>query len=275
MSLRLLIEWWNLIYLVPFGLAILYLGVFVFTGITFGDADADADMDTDMDAPGPVHVEAHVVDADADADGDLDADADMDADADAEADTEADADNDAAASAVTHAHAVHAGDGHGAGGAGEGSFTSDLLSFLGLGKIPVSLALMILLLWWGMVGFMLNTLFFQWGVAPWLIGFATLPLTAVIAGGLTGGCAAILGKLFPGADSRAQRREDLVGRSGEAIFDIDGTFGMASVRNATGDLIQVACQTRDGESRIPKGSRVVLFNYDREKGVFHVAPFAA
>ncbi len=93
--------------------------------------------------------------------------------------------------------------------------------------------------------------------------------------GLTGVCAAVIAKIIPMKDGPSQRREDLVGRAGDAIYDIDSTFGMASVRAQTGELFQVPCQTADARTRIPKGSRVVLFRYDREKGVFHVAPFAA
>src|SRR6187401_1355265 len=74
MPLTLMLAWWNLIYIVPFLLAVVYLGLFVFTGITFGDADADVDMDADadLDADATVHVEAHAVDLDGDADLDHD-----------------------------------------------------------------------------------------------------------------------------------------------------------------------------------------------------------
>ena len=68
MPLELLLAWWNLIYILPFGLALLYLGLFVFTGITFGDADADADLDGDAQ----LHVEAHVADMDSDAGVEMD-----------------------------------------------------------------------------------------------------------------------------------------------------------------------------------------------------------
>src|SRR5215470_11430089 len=82
MPLQLLLAWWNLIYIVPFVLALFYLGLFVFTGITFGDADMDADVDADVDADAAVEADAHVsVEAhvEAGADGDVDADHDADA----------------------------------------------------------------------------------------------------------------------------------------------------------------------------------------------------
>jgi hypothetical protein len=48
---------------------------------------------------------------------------------------------------------------------------------------------------------------------------------------------------------------------------------MAKVRGEAGDFFQVPCRTRAGTPRIPKGARIVLFDYDREKGVFEVAPY--
>src|SRR4051794_14098057 len=90
MTLELLLAWWNLIYIVPFALALMYLGLFVFTGITFGDADADADFD-----------------ADADVDADVDADADMDHDLDHDVDADADHDAETSSTAVAVSHHVH------------------------------------------------------------------------------------------------------------------------------------------------------------------------
>ena len=67
MSVQWLVNWWNLIFLLPFSLALLYLGLYTVSGITFGDADADGDLDVDSD-----------FDADGDIDHDVDADGDVD-----------------------------------------------------------------------------------------------------------------------------------------------------------------------------------------------------
>jgi membrane protein implicated in regulation of membrane protease activity len=102
-----------------------------------------------------------------------------------------------------------------------------------------------------------------------------MPLDLVLTIAATGAVAALIAKVIPNDDSTRQRRSDLVGKSGEAIYDIDETFGMANVRGDAGDLFQIPCRTVNGSARIPKGARVVVFDYDREKGVFHVAPFNA
>ncbi len=266
MPLQVLLLWWNLIYVVPFGMALIYLGLFVFTGITFGDADADVDTDVDGDMEadaGTVHVEAHVVDADGDADADHDAGGDHD--------------GDGQGSAVHHGSTmlVHSVDVQGDGEGGHASVMSSFLSFLGVGKIPLSLALMIFLLSWGFSGFAINALLYRWLGASVVVGLISLPVAFAVTLALTGLCAALIGKIIPSDDATRERRQDLVGKAGEAMYDIDSSFGMAAVRGEAGDMFQIPCRTPEGKPRIVKGSRIVLFDYDRESGVFHVAPFDA
>lgn len=73
MNAQSLLAWWNLVFVVPFGLALLYLGLYAATGVGLGEVDADADADLDADA-----------DADADAEGDADSDHDAESDPDAD-----------------------------------------------------------------------------------------------------------------------------------------------------------------------------------------------
>ena len=147
------------------------------------------------------------------------------------------------------------------------------LSLLGVGKIPLSLSLMILMFCWGLIGFAFNAVLLQWLGASFVIGFVSAPITFVVSLALTGFCAAIVAKIIPNDDSTRQRRQDLVGKPGEAIYDIDASFGMATVRGDAGDYFQIPCRTREPSMRIPKGARIVIFDYDPDQGIFHVAPF--
>src|SRR5438067_3052533 len=142
MTTQWLLSWWNLIFIVPFLLAMLYLGVYTLTGITFGEADADADMDADAD----VHVDAEV-------DHDISADADADHDISAESNADHDIGNDH--DAGDH-DADQDGDHDADDGGGPSSALLAALAWLGVGKVPVSLLLMILLMTWGAVGFGIN-----------------------------------------------------------------------------------------------------------------------
>jgi hypothetical protein len=116
MNAEWLLHWWNLIFLLPFGLALMYLALYTLSGVTFGDGDLDHSFDADHDLG-------------ADAGHDLEADHDMDADHDPG--------NDGPAS-------------------GHASGPLAALSWLGVGRVPLSILLMVLLLTWGVVGFVAN-----------------------------------------------------------------------------------------------------------------------
>ncbi len=229
MTLQILFAWWNLVFIVPFGVALLYLGLYVFTGLTFGDAELDHDLSVEHD----VSV-AHDVDADHDVEVDHDHEASID----------------------------------------EGSFGfMSLLALIGVGRVPLSMVLMILLILWGSVGFALNQLLVQFIGATALVGVVSVPVTMVVSLVLTGLIARVVAKVMPTNETYGRKRSDLVGTVGEAVLPIDARFGLVSVRDSQGDLFQVACRVAEGEAAIAKGMRVVLFEYDAEKGVFHVAPY--
>src|SRR5438309_3909871 len=119
MTMQWILGWWNLIFLVRFGLALAYLGVYTLSGWTFGDADVDADAHVDAD------VDVHI-DADVGAHVDVDHDIDHDVDHDADHDTQAETPGSAQPSSILIA-----------------------LSWIGLGKVPVSILLMVLAMTWG------------------------------------------------------------------------------------------------------------------------------
>ncbi|MGN6369098.1 MAG: hypothetical protein ACTHN5_12625 [Phycisphaerae bacterium] len=233
MTLDLLFAWWNLIYVVPFGLALIYLGLYVFTGLTFGEGDAEVDHEI-------------AVEHDVDADGDHDVWQD-------------------------------AGDAHeqSMDGGGSSSALMSALSLLGVGRVPLSLALMILLILWGVIGLAINQGLMGLLGATAVVGLISVPVTAGISVAVTGLIARVLGRVMPTSETYARKRGALVGCVGEALYGIDAAFGLVSVREPDGDLFQVECRTAAGEPGIAKGTKVVLFKYDAEKAVFYVAPFVS
>jgi membrane protein implicated in regulation of membrane protease activity len=246
MNAQWLFGWWNLVFIVPFGLAMLYLGVYTISGWTFGETDVDADHD--FDAP--------------DQDADFEADHDVDADADADADHDADHDTDTEHDAETS----------GASGAGHAIWAA--LSFLGVGKVPVSIVAMILFLTWGGVGFAANQLVHDSVSEPWQVAMISLPIAACASLLLTGGTSRMINRYVPLNVTTAKRRHELLGSTGEVILPIDAKFGMANVRDASGDLFQVPCRLEDAGdgTMIPKGARVKLVAYNARELLFYVLP---
>lgn len=236
MNAQWLLNWWNLIFLLPFGLALMYLGLYTVSGITFGDGDIDHDLDADSDFD---------ADADADADADHDLDSDHGADGDSDSDHDSDGDQDAA---------------HGSGALAA-------LTWLGLGKVPLSLLLMVMMLTWGVVGFVTNAAMQNRGPSA---AFISIPLAAIVSMLATRGVATTIARLMPLNETTARRRHALLGLTGEAIFSIDERFGMVAVRDDMGDLYQVACRVQAGDEVIPKGAHVQLVAYNAKQGIFHV-----
>ncbi|HEX8912632.1 MAG TPA: hypothetical protein VF796_09770 [Humisphaera sp.] len=248
------LAWWNLVFAVPFGLALLYLVVYAVGGITFGDPDTNHDLSAD-----------HDVDADHDLAADHDADVDQDVDVDADADHDVAAEHDADSDA---------GDSHAAaqGASGPGPLNA-ALSWLGVGRVPLSLLLMVLMLAWGASGFVVNQLLRESaGAAPWRVALFSLPTAAFVALVATRVLVRAMDRWAPLDATTARRRHDLLGSGGTAIFPIDDRFGMAAVRDDRGELFQVPCRLAAGHPPVPKHGPVVLVAYNARTNLYQVIP---
>jgi membrane protein implicated in regulation of membrane protease activity len=265
MPASLLLTWWNLVYLVPLGLALIYVGVYAFSGLTFGD-DVSVEAGTDAD----LHVDA---DADVDAEADVDADADLDADADADMDAEAEADTEVHADVESETHDLgHAHDHEPAGGS-RMPFYLTALSFFGMGKVPLSIILMVLFLSWGTIGLIVNGILRNLVPADWMVALGSLPAAGVGSVFVTKAIGGALRRWLPSNETYVERKAELIGMTGEAMFDINSSFGRVSVRNRHGDLFQVPCQTYDDAVSISKGDKVLLVEYEAAEGVYYVTRY--
>ena len=209
------------------------------------DADADADMDADADLDG---------DIDADADADIDADAHFDAhfDADADADTDLDSDTDAD-------HDTDLDD-HG------GLSALGILAFLGVGKAPLFVVLIILFGTMGVVGWLLNSLI-QGAFVPYpSLAFIPVLLTAFFGGSLISSrLARLIGRALPPVVTTATSMKDLVGRPGVVLSrQLDSKYGMVQVKDRAGLSLNVFAIVQD-EDPIPQDSPIVLVAYDEQE----------
>lgn len=269
-----LLQWYNLVFLAPIGLAGIYL-ILSATGLGSGDgadADADADLDHDLDlgADHDFDVGAdHDVDIGADHDFDVGADHDVDIGADADADV----DHDLAAD-----HDVHV-DHHLAPHGVEHAVMHDqplvlrALSVLGFGKVPVSILITCLAVIFGATGLVANGLFgsvLPWNWAPTLYFWPSLGIATVAAFSLTGAFARGLHRVMPTSETYAIRPEDLVGRVGVAVYPLRaGERGVVSVRDDGGTVHQVAARPVDGD--IGRDADVILVRYHRQGDYYDVS----
>lgn len=139
---------------------------------------------------------------------------------------------------------------------------SAVLSFLGIGKVPLSILLMSASMIWGAVGLGLNMAFPDAPIrAVAFAAFATIGGTRLIAQGLT--------KVLPGEESYHTPKEDLIGQTAEAMFEVNVASGTARLVDPSGNLLDLDCRAAGGE-RIAAGTRVVLTDYDPSTDLFYV-----
>lgn len=205
-----LLAWWNLIYVVPFGLGLSYMGLYVATGLSFGDGEADVDGDGDLD------------------DGD---------------------------------HKIHFGG-------------DTWLELLGIGRVPLSVVVMTLLMSWGFIGIVINRLLFEM-LPGLLLPLVSIPLAGIGSATITGVLARIVARIMPLDESSAWRKHELVGTIGEALYTIDSRFGKAAVHDPQGYRFQVPCRVGEGTPPIPKGQRVLLVEFDQDTYIVRPYELAA
>ena len=223
--LTFLIAWYNLPFTILLGLGVLLAGLQLLGLSQDGDTDVDADADVD-----------------ADIDTDVDVDADTDVDMDVDADTEVDISHD-----VSHASLP--------------GFS--WLAFIGIGKAPLLVVLLILLMSIGFLGWILN------GIAQGIFGF--FPSLLLLATGLisifvgvliTSRITRLIGRALPPVSTTATRAQALVGRPGTVISPfVDNRYGMIHLRDDGGTLISVFATTED-EKPLTRGEEVILLSYD-------------
>lgn len=228
-----LIAWYNLPFTLMLGLGVLLAGLQVLGLSHDGDADADADVDADVD-----------VDADLDADVDADTDMDVDQAVDHEIDNDVDQD-------IDHDMSRDSVSGF------------SWLAFIGIGKAPLMVVLLIVLMTTGLLGWFLNGLVMgMLGFFPGLLLLGTF-VVSLLAGSLVSSrMTRFIGRALPPVSTTATRAQALVGRPGTVISPfVDDRYGMVHLRDDGGTLISLFAITEDGQP-IPRGESVILLSYD-------------
>ena len=199
-------------------------------------------------AAGEVNIDTY---HDVEIDHDVDADADMDGDADADGD------------AADH-HMPH-----GAGDLGHG-----VLSYFGVGRVPLMVLAVTFLLFTGFTGIFLNSLAYVRfaGASPGWV-FPAVMGTSSTAGLLaTRFFSRILGRVFDLGAKGATAKHELSGKIGVvASHELGPRFGEIRVRDERGNELLVHARIEAGEAPLKLGEEVVLVDYDPESELFLAA----
>lgn len=239
------IAWYNLPFTIMLVLGVVFAGLQLFGLSQDNDADADIDSDVDVDAD---------VDTDLDADLDADADADLAVDHDLSHDLDHDIDHD-----IDHDldHDVDHDLSH------ESISSFSWLAFIGIGKAPLMVVILIVLMTTGLLGWFLNGIAVGvFGFFPSLLLLVTLMVSMIVGSLITSRVTRFIGRTLPPISTTATRSQALVGRPGTVISPfVDARYGMVHLRDDGGTLISIFATTED-EQPIARGESVILLSYD-------------
>jgi hypothetical protein len=187
-------------------------------------------------------------DVEADHDVHIDHDADVDHDVDADADADADAE-----------------------GGGLTAGWHEVLSFLGVGRVPFMVVWVTLFLFSGFSGIFVNrVLFVRAGGDYRGWWFVIVSLVALVVG-LVGVrfFSRLAARLVDVGGRGATSKQELTGKIGVVASPVlDARFGEIRVHDDRGNELLLHGCLRAGETALPRGSKVVLVSYDGEKQLF-------
>lgn len=227
-----LFAWWNLIFVLPFGAALVYILSLAIGLVPAGGGEGDADADVDHDVS---------IDADADADHDV---------------------------GVEHSVGDHDHDvGH-----GDQSTLLKTLGFLGVGRVPLSIIAMSFCFLWGFAGWASNLIFAPVMRLPELYIWPSLGIAAFASVFGTRMLARGISRIMPSTETYVVSSKQLIGKCATARYLIGPDSGSAMLKDDQGDLQEVPCRIRSSEAPIPSGDRVVLMEFDPKTNVFFVRP---
>ncbi|HEY0011864.1 MAG TPA: YqiJ family protein [Allosphingosinicella sp.] len=141
---------------------------------------------------------------------------------------------------------------------------ADLLGWLGLGRIPLLMLIVVLLAIFGLVGItgqQIAAAFLGAPLSPWIAGpaafVAALPLTGLAARGLQ--------RVLPADETTAISLEDLVGRRATVVVGTarQGSPARASVRDRHGLTHYVMAEPTDGQA-VAEGGTLLLVRREGE-----------
>ena len=226
-----LVQWWNLPFTIPFGLAVVYL---LFTAFGLVTAGADAEFGPDSDVGAEVEVDADAAASDV---------------------QDADASDQAAPSHpeyVAEPRAIEQ----------EPARIARILDFFGLGRVPLTIIIQTFFLIWSFAGWTATSALSRVFATPWLFFVPSLLIAGVVAVLLTRVVARPLARWMPSTETYAVGKQQLVGRIGEVVLPVTVTSGTVQVHDTRGNLHQIACRVGGEGVELPRGSEVIVVSFE-------------
>ena len=150
-------------------------------------------------------------------------------------------------------HDVHHEIGHGH------SLTSNLLSFLGVGKCPISIILMLLGISFGFIGLVCNGFFSAFKIPVILYFWFSFGIALIAAVAFTRACSTVIARYMPKKGTTAlDDLSCLVGLHGETSTIVDKDGGRIRVQDQYGSMHNLYCTMVEGDEPIPPNTEVLI-----------------
>ena len=157
----------------------------------------------------------------------------------------------------------HTHDGH---DAAHGSLFERAFAVLGVGRVPLTVVLMVASLYFGGLGIILNTVLSSAGLAPSFYGPISIAGACVGMVVLSSVTARLIHRHLPASESYPISRHDFAGCSGTLLLPADISSGYAQVKDPEGNVHNIKCRTTSGA--LPKGTAILVVEYDESDKIF-------
>jgi hypothetical protein len=146
---------------------------------------------------------------------------------------------------------------------------SRALGLLGIGKVPIMMVFSSFSFVWGFTGVMANLFFSKVLPVPALFIWPSVGASLLSSLCFTSALSQGFARLMPSVETYSTSQEELVGKTGRALYEISANSGAAVVVDKYSVRIQIKCRTEDAVS-IPHGAKVALMRYDESSQTFFV-----
>jgi len=143
-----------------------------------------------------------------------------------------------------------------------------MLEMLGVGRVPVTVVVMMASLLFGGTGIILNRILASLNLPAALYGAAAVGGALVMTAALTGWATRLLGRIMPTTETYVVTRHDFAGCTGKLLLPADATSGYAQVKDREGNVHNIKCRTVG--AALAKGQEILVVEYDDETKTYVV-----
>jgi hypothetical protein len=150
----------------------------------------------------------------------------------------------------------------------DGAFFAKALSMFGVGRVPLTVVLMLVSLLFGGIGIIANTILSSFGLPASLYGPIAIAAAFVGMLALTRSAIKLLNRFMPTTETYRVSRHDFAGCTGTLLLPADTASGYAQVKDHEGNVHNIKCRTVQGT--LPKGEAILVVKYEQDTQTFLV-----